>query len=193
MVLLNKLMITGLIILTPMASFAVDSIYCPGKQGFIKLGMSSTQVLAACGQPTVKQQTKAPLTEKIKVMQLIYSNLNTDAVYEGYNNVYKMWSLPSGSLGVTLQVDIMDNKVSGISINGSKDNSMSICKNEFIQIGDPVDKVFSYCGSPGNVSENFIEQAIPSKKKPEIWIYQVDKFQPIITLTIVDGTLEEIN
>lgn len=190
---LSSLLITGLISSLPLSVYAVDGIYCPQKQGYVKVGMSVEQVLSACGQPTVKEKSKKPLMEQVKVMQMIYTNLNTGAVYSGLNNVYNMWSLPSGSLGLTLQVDIIDNKVSGININGASNNSMSLCKNEFIQIGDPVNKVFSYCGSPGNISENFISRPVDSKSKPEVWYYQIDKFQPIIMLTILNGQLITIN
>ena len=186
-------MISLFFTLLPITSFAVQSLYCPGNQGYINVGMTSQQVLKACGQPTAKQQSKSPLTEKVPVMQLIYTNLNTGAVFSGYNNVYNMWSLPSGSLGLTLQVDIIDNKVSGINIQGSSNNAMSVCKNVSIQIGDPIDKVYANCGSPGSINQNYIERPIQSQKNPEIWYYKADRYQPLISLTILDGRLVSIN
>ena len=70
---------------------------------------------------------------------------------------------------------------------------MSICQGMSVQIGEDVDKVYSSCGTPSAVNETFINQPVPSATKPEVWIYQVDKFQPPISLTFVNGELQSIN
>ncbi len=190
---LSKQITSIFLALLPLTSFGVQSIYCPGNQGYIKVGMTTQEVVKACGIATAKQESKTPLTEKVPVIQLIYTNLNTGAVFSGYNSVYKMWSLPSGSLGLTLQVDIIDNKVSGINVQGSSNNATSLCKNVAIQMNDPIDKVYANCGSPGSINQTYIDKPIKSQKNPEIWYYQADRYQPLITLTILDGRLVSIN
>jgi hypothetical protein len=168
-------------------------IYCPQKSGYIDVGMTEDQVISACGQPLTKQAPNVLVTQKVPVKQLIYTNLNTGSVYPGLNPAfYNQWSLPSGSTGIGLEVDIMNNKVSAVRINGSGTNAMSVCGGVSVQVGDDVGQVYSACGSPSMVNNTFVNQPIPSNSKPQVWIYQVDQYQAPISLTFVNGKLQSI-
>jgi hypothetical protein len=170
-----------------------QSIYCPQKQGYINVGMSASQVVAACGQPLSRKITNQPPTQKIPVTQLIYTSLNQGSVYSGLNSIYNQWSLPSGSKGVSLEVDIINNKVSSVRLNGSGTNAATLCGGNNVQVGDDENRVYNACGNPSLVNNTFINQPIPTNSPPEVWIYQVDQFQPAITLTIVNGKLQSID
>ena len=177
----------------PMIAFSTDSLYCPAKQGYVSIGMSSSQVSDLCGQPMSKQDSiEIQVARKIPVTQLIYTNLNQGSVYSGLTSYYTMWSLPSGSNGTSLRVNVVDNKVTGVDINGSDTNAMSICGGISVQIGDDVNKVYSACGNPSLVNETFINQKIPKSERPEVWIYQLAPYQPTIRLTFIDGKLQSI-
>ena len=178
--------------LFPLTAIATDSVYCPQKQGYISIGMSDDQVLRACGQPMSKQVSDVKVAEKIPVTQLIYTTLNQGAVYSGLTSYYNMWSLPSGSGGTTLNVSVIDNKITSVSINGSSTNGMSICGGTSIQVGDDVNSVYSACGSPSLVNETYINKPISKNQHPEIWIYQLNQYQSPISLTFVDGKLQSI-
>jgi hypothetical protein len=110
----------------------------------------------------------------------------------GLNSVYSMWSLPSGSQGVSLSIDIINNKVKGITMNGSGTNAMSVCGGTSIQVGDDVNSVYSACGNPSLINNTFITKPVPNSAKPEVWIYQVNQYQPMFTLTFVNGQLQSI-
>lgn len=169
-------------------------LYCPQNARYISTGMTEDQVLAACGPPLTKQQSNNAVTEKVPVQQLLYTSLNTGSVYPGLNSAYyDTWSLPSGSNGISLEVDIMNNKVSAVNINGNQSNAMSICGGTSIQIGSAVSQVYSACGSPNLVNNSFINQSIPSNSKPEVWIYQINQYQAPISLTFINGKLQSIN
>ena len=181
------------IALLPFPALAMDSIYCPQRQGYINTGMTDNQVINACGQPLSKRETNTQVVEKIPVTQLIYTTLNQGAVYPGLTSYYTMWSLPSGSTGTSLQINVIDNKVTGISINGSNSNAMSICGGTSVQIGDDVGNVYSACGNPSLVNNTFINRPVPRSQHPEVWVYQINQYQPPISLTFVNGQLQSIN
>lgn len=176
-------------------SFAnAQQVYCPQNSKYINLGMTQAEIIDACGQPLSKQTLDTPAVEKVPVKQLIYTALDPGSVYPGLNAAfYTQWSLPSGTNGINMEINIINNKVSSFAINGSSTNAVNICGGTPIQEGDSIDKVYSACGSPAMVNESFEEQMIPSKKNPEVWVYQLHQYQAPISLTFVDGKLQSIN
>ncbi|KTC77047.1 DUF2845 domain-containing protein [Legionella brunensis] len=169
-------------------AFAQSQMYCPQNHGYINLGMTPDQVISACGQPLSKQQSNTPVMQKVPVMQLLYNNQGSQSAF------YGVWSLPVGTnSGAQLEIDIVDNKVSAVRINGSNTNAFSICGGSMVQIGDPVNKVYGSCGNPSLVNNTFINQPIQSNQKPEIWTYQTNQYQTPFNLTFVNGKLQSID
>ena len=190
----SKILITLGFSLLPWSLAIGDPLYCPQHSGYVNVGMTQAQVISACGQPISKQPSNKPVTTKVPVQQLIYTTLNTGSIYPGLNSAYyDQWSLPSGSTGISLEVDAINQKVSAVRINGSSANASSLCQGASIQIGDDVSKVYNACGSPSMVNNNYINQTVPSNTRPEVWIYQVDQYQSPISLTFVDGKLQSID
>ncbi|MBA4695958.1 MAG: DUF2845 domain-containing protein [Legionella sp.] len=178
----------ALLIIVPLPAMAEDTIYCPQNHAYIRLGMTTNEVISACGQPLKKQESNRPLMRKIPVLQLIYNAQGSQ------NAFYGVWSLPVGvNSGVQLEVEVTNDKVSSVQLNGSSTQAITICGGNMIQIGDPVNKVYSYCGSPSLANNTYINQPIPSEEMPQIWTYQVDAYQPPYTLTFLNGHLQEIN
>ena len=186
---------TGLsIMMLSLAAQSADSIYCAQQHGYINVGMTQDQVVAACGKPLIKRDSKVTqVVEKIPVTQLIYTTLNQGGVYPGINNMYQRWSLPSGSTGVNLQVNIIDQKITSVNINGSSTNAASICGGISLQVGDDISRVYSACGNPSLVNQTYINQPVPKTLNPEVWVYQVNKYQPPFSLTFVNGNLQSID
>lgn len=182
-----------LLVLATSATWAAQTKYCPQNQGYIQIGMTEDQVLSACGQPMMKQTTNIQVSRRIPVTQLIYTNLNQGGVFMGYDRIYSMWSLPSGSLGVSMQIDVVDGKVKSMNINGSGTNASSLCNGVGIQAGDPLGRVYSACGNPSLINESFIDEPVPSSAKPAKWTYQIDPYQPQFSLTFVNGLLQSID
>ena len=176
-------------------SSPTGSVYCPSGHDFIHVGMPESEVIGACGQPNSKEQSNQQATRKVPVKQLIYTSLASLNPYPGLQNaVFNQWSIPSGiDSFFTLHVSIINHKVSSISLNGTQNNAMSICGGNSIQVGDDESQVYAQCGSPNATNNTYINQQIPGNTKPETWIYQVDPYQPSITLTFVNGSLESIN
>ena len=77
-------------------------------------------------------------------------------------------------------------------MNGSSTNAMSVCNGVGIQAGDTINKVYSACGTPGMISDSFVNQIVPSNARPEIWIYQLDRYHQPMSLTFVNGKLQSI-
>lgn len=185
---MNYQYLTSLVFsLLPFSLVADQSLYCPQNHGYINVGMTSAQVISACGQPISKQDSNQPLLQKIPVQQLIYNNKGTGSGF------YGVWNVPTGNGGAQLEVDVVNNKVKSIKLNGGDTNAMSICGGRSIQAGDPVGKVYGACGSPSLVNNTFINQMVPTPQKPQIWIYQPGQYQPTVSLTFIDGKLQSIN
>jgi hypothetical protein len=172
--------------LTSFCIYADQSIYCPVNHAYINVGMTTDQVIAACGQPLSQQDSNEPILQKIPVTQYLYNNLGTDSAF------YGVWNIPTGSGGVQLQVDVVNNKVRSFKINGSDNNSISICNETNIQIGDDAGKVLGACGSPSMVNNTYINVPVNTNSKPKVWIYQFNQFQPAVSLTFIDGKLQSI-
>lgn len=174
-------------------ALAVNSFYCPGNHGYINIGMSTDQVSSACGQPSNIQQSQQPLVQQIPMTELIYTNLNKGAVYSGLNSTYQMWSIPSGTTQVNLQVNIINDQVSSVQVNGQGGDAMSVCGGNPIQVGDSADTVYSACGSPTMVNQTYIKRSVQSNSKPVIWTYEANPYQPSFHLTFLNGTLQSID
>lgn len=181
------------LLLSSSIGYADDSYYCTQNHAYIHVGMTESQVIAACGQPKVRQDATVQISRRVPITQLIYNNLNQGALFNGWTTNYNMWSLPSGSTGISLQVEITNNKVSAISVNGSSSNASDLCQGSVFQIGDDVNAVYNACGQPNAVNNSFINQPIPSTQKPQNWIYHADPYQPKFSLTFTDGVLQAID
>lgn len=186
---------TLILFLMPAYLQADQSFYCPQKSMTISVGMTADQVLNACGAPLSKTESEQPATVKVPVTNLIYNNLGTDKMYSIMSDdpaVFGEWNIPTGSGGTQLEVNIVNNKVKNVKVDGSNANSVSMCNGASIQEGDDVSKVYNECGSPSMVNNTFIEQVINSPNPPEIWIYQPSQYAPKVTLTFVEGKLQSI-
>ena len=187
----------GLVLLAlPSISLAtMSSYYCPQHRAYVNVGMAQNQVIAACGQPTAVKESGDAVVQQVPVTQLVYSILNQGAMYyyPGINPLYQMWSLPSGSQGTSVEIDMVNNQVSDIKISGSSTNALSMCQGGHIQVGDNINKVYSACGAPSLINNTYINKPVPGKQKPQLWIYTIDQYQPSITFTFVNGILQSIN
>ena len=193
---MRSMFLLALANLLPAITLAAQSLYCPENKGYINLGMTMDQVIAACGQPISKKISNRPATVRVPLQQMTFSSLPTGDTVPGNSSVYQMYTLPeAGNMGEqgTLQVDVVDDKVYSVQVNGSSANAMSICNGVSIQIGDPVSEVTNACGAPSLTNTTFIERTIPGVKNPDIWIYQFDQYQPAKHSTFVGGKLQSID
>lgn len=189
---IKHIFILSLYLMAPFGFAEQKPFYCPQKHGYVRIGMTESEALAACGQPTSKEKSKQAAVEQVPVTQLIYTTLNPNPVYRGYKLVYRMWSLPIGSQGSSLEVDIIDKKITAIRLNGENINASSVCDNRSFAVGDVADMVFTACGNPSHVNNTFVNRKIDSKNKPVTWIYNADPYQPTFRLIFLDGTLRAI-
>lgn len=177
------------LVILPFSLFAdTQSLYCPQNHAYINVGMTQDEVIAACGQPISQQDSNQPALRKIPVQQLIYNNKGSETAF------YGIWNMPTGDTGgAQLEINIVDQKVRSIKLNGSDSNAVSLCGSTSIQAGDPVEKVYYSCGTPSVTNNTYINEVVPTAEKPQIWIYQPGQYQSAVTLTFVDGKLQSIN
>lgn len=196
-------LLTLLLLQTVTAAAFADqqSYYCAQHSGYINIGMTVDQVIAACGKPLSQQESDKPVMQKIPVQQVFFTGQSSSTAF------YGVWAIPGGSSnygmlepfgtsnggnGVRLQVDISNNKIKAAKIDGSEVNAFSICGGINISVGDPANKVFNNCGNPSIVNNTFTQVPVQSKEKPQIWVYQASQYQPAVSLTILGGKLISI-
>lgn len=190
-----KSLFTLIAILLMSSVHAADSFYCSQNHAYITVGQSNiADVLQACGPPSSRRTGSNTVMQQIPERQLIYNNLNKGAVsfYPGIDPLYQMWSLPSGSKGVTVQINVVNGKVSNIILNQQSTNGLSACSGGSVQIGDDVNQVFNACGSPDILNDSYTTQMVPKEQNPETWVYDNMPYQPGITLTFINGILQFI-
>ena len=188
-----KLVLGVIVLFVSAISYAGQKLYCPENAKYIKIGMTTQQIIAACGPPLSKKKSGTAVTKRVPVQQLIYTSLNSGVPWGGTNNLYQQWSLPTGPEGINLQVNVQNNKVRSIQFNGNDSNALSVCNGGSFQVGDSVSQVYQSCGTPTTVNQSFVNEPVPTTQDPELWVYQVDRYQPPFTLTIINGKLESIN
>ncbi|MDP3704927.1 MAG: DUF2845 domain-containing protein [Legionellaceae bacterium] len=183
------------LLILPFAAHSASSFYCPQRHAYINVGMTQAQVTSACGQPTSVRASSTAVVQQIPVTQLIYTTLNQGAIsyYPGLDSTYSMWSLASGSHGSSVEVNLINNQITSMKINGSGINALSVCENGSVQIGDDITKVFNACGAPSNINKTYINKSVPESAHPQVWFYTVDQYQPTISLTFINGILQSIN
>lgn len=174
-------------------TYGADSFYCPQNHAYINVGMSQEDVLEACGEPSSRKAGANTVTQQVPVVQLVYSTLNAGPVdfYQGIAPIYQQWNLHSGSQGVNVQVDVVNNKVKDITMNQEHTNGLSACSGGSFQVGDDISEVIAACGSPNIVNNSYINQPVPKELQPENWTYDIP-YQPPVTLTFVKGVLQSI-
>lgn len=182
-----RMMALGLLLSGP--ALAAQSLYCPQHAGYINVGMGEDQVIAACGQPLSKQASNNPVMTKVPMQQLVYNNQGAPQVSYGNISI----NVATNNSGAQLQVNVINNKVASITLNGNSTNAFSICGGTNIAVGAPVASVYNACGSPALTNQSFILQPIPSTSKPQVWLYQPGQYQPTVSLTFVDGKLQSID
>jgi len=185
-------LLAGLLLVNT-ASFA---LFCPAQFKNITTGMTEEEVLAACGAPLSKQESNLPVQRKVPITQFYYNNQGAPGAVvppvTPSSNYYGLYDNPQDIRGNMLQVDIVDNKVYGIAMDGTAQNAFSICNGSMVQIGDPVGKVYGACGAPLLTNKTFIIENLVDEPKPQIWIYQFNQFDVPARLTFVNGKLQSI-
>ncbi len=175
------------------AAHAADNVYCPNTHGYVHVGMSTSEVLSECGQPSVIRNNAQAVVERVPVTQFFFTNLNRGAVFQGYDPVYSMFSLPTGSTGSTVEVDVVNNKIHHMIVNNSPVNVLTLCGGFGIEVGDDAGDVLSACGRPSLTNYTYEAAPVSADAHPQVWIYEIDSYQPTINLTFVNGLLQSIN
>lgn len=191
---IKSLLFTATLLMFVNTASAVDSFYCAKNHAYINVGMTQDQVLASCGNPSAIRDSSGSVIQQIPMTQLIYNDINKGAVffYPGLDRVYSLFSLPSGSTGNNIEIDLINNQISAIKINGVSSNALSMCKQGNVQIGDNTNAIYNACGAPDNINQTYINRAVPRSQNPQVWMYESQNYQPGFTLTFINGILQSI-
>ena len=187
--------------------FAMDGFYCAQKHTYIRVGMTAEEVLSNCGAPQMHQQG-GNIVRNVPVTRLSYNNMYKGPVYYwDLNKVYHIFSIPSSSNNSTVTVDIVDNKVRSVNLNGNGVQGTTACQypgsTQFggnpsysngapISVGDSYEDVLHACGTPDYTDETFTQVPVSKSDRPELWIYKLDQYNPSYHLTFIQGILKDV-
>ena len=186
---------------------AMDGFYCAQKHSFIHVGMTIDEVLQNCGMPQMRQEG-GNIVRNQPVTRLSYNNMYKGPVYYwDLNKVYQIFSIPSSANYSSVTVDIVDNKVRSVLLNGNSVQGTTACQypgttqfggnpsysnGSTIAVGDSYEQILSACGSPDYTDQTFTPIPVSKSDKPELWIYKVDQYNPSYHLIFTNGVLREI-
>lgn len=188
-------------------SIAMDGFYCAQKHAFIHIGMTIDEVLQSCGMPQMRQEG-GNIVRNQPVTRLSFNNMYKGPVYYwDLNKVYQIFSIPSSANNSTVTIDIVDNKVKNIFLNGNSVQGTTACQypgstqfggnssysnGSTIAVGDSYEQILSSCGSPDYTDQTFTQVPVPKSDKPELWIYKLDQYNPSYHLIFTNGILRDI-
>src|SRR3990167_6343443 len=128
-------------LLLPQFIFATNYL-CPSTNQYVATGDTLGQVMMICGQPTKIIEPKTN-NESEQVTQLLYQR----------TAVKQNKLLANDMRQYQLDIQISNNKIVGILVNGQSVQSTNSCYNTTIKIGDPIQNVLQYCGKPFLVTQ----------------------------------------
>lgn len=188
----------------------IDGFFCAQSNMNIRNGMSTDDVLKACGQPQGQTDPDQKIMKNVPVTRYNYNNLNRGPLYFWkLDNVYSLFSQPSGGQTSRLSVIVVDGKIKNLILNGAQVKTTDACSqigsttygtgagssptpDATLNIGDDASNIINYCGSPDLQDQSYMPVPVPRSEQPQQWIYKVDQYHPKYTLTFVKGILQSI-
>lgn len=175
--------------LFPLALLSSNSFadtYCPSKGGYIKIGMTTDEVIQACGQPESVQKKRVYPTRNVAAQQLVYN------FGEGTGGLGNMTFTTGTNYAGSLMVNMFANKIKDITLNGKSVQGASVCPGGMIKVGDNANVVQNACGNPNIKNHSF--QKIPNGKavNEETWTIKSSDYGPTLTLVFYNGTLQSV-
>jgi hypothetical protein len=188
---------------------AIDGFFCPQSNTNVRNGMSIDDVLQACGKPQAQSDPDQQITKNVPVTRINYNNLNRGPLYFWkLDNVYSLFSQPSGGQTNRLAVLVVDGKIKSLILNGAEVKTTDACSqiggtsygtgasspspDATLSVGDSASNVLNYCGSADLEEQSYMPVPVPKNEQPQQWTYKVDQYHPAYTLTFVKGILQSI-
>ncbi len=182
---------TLLFLITPV-SWAAFCNTAQGTNGWINQGMSPEDIIAACGQPD-------------SIVEIEDSNNKLDSTqYWSYQaqslklTPQSSWPAPTpynstkvNTTTDTFVVEINNNVVSSLAMNGNLVSSGSCPGGGFVRVGDTLNRVMSSCGTATQVSHQYGKDtsALPPVTQ---WNYQTQGGQSL-NIKFEKGVVSEFN
>jgi hypothetical protein len=155
-------------------SSAWADMFCPNNFNSINIGDSLDAVIAACGAPDSKKESKkTPFQPQEWTYYIQQPALGAGMV---------------GTLKTTFAFDA-SGKMVNMSVNGAGESQSMICDNiTTLSLGDTTDKVEKVCGKPVTITQTNTAMGAPKPTEVTELLYNGT---PSVTLVFEDGILKE--
>ncbi len=176
-----------------------DNLFCAKTSGYIKTGMSLSQVSNICGKPVTVKKDKASNVKRVPIEQWIYHNVSKLAIEQWVNQSGNFAGTTGnfnhqvgGANDSNLTVIFRDNVVIGIVLNGMAMPAADVCNGNNISNGDTMSNVSFACGQPAYTNKTYQTIQTGEMSQVEVWQINPAPYQPPVTLTFRNGILESI-
>jgi hypothetical protein len=183
--------ITALWLITPL-SWATFCNTSRGSNGWIEQGMSQQQVIAACGQPDSTAEIDKTNNRLDATQYWNYQGQSVQLVPQS------SWPAPTpygaakaNNTANALVVEINNNVVSSLAVNGKLVSSGSCPNGGSVRVGDSANRVMSSCGTATQVSYQYQKNNSASPPITQ-WTYQLHGGRSL-TIQFQQGVVSELN
>lgn len=146
-----------------------------GTNGWIDIGASEQEVIAACGEPDSKTQVDQPDNKTLNTTQ--YWNYQQQSVQlmppkqPGVLTPVNMNSSPN-----ILVAEINGNSIKSLALNGNFVSSGKCPNGGFVRVGDSVDALIARCGPATQTSYQYNTNTT-AQASITVWTYQLTNGQ----------------
>ncbi len=162
-----------------------------GTNGWVEQGMSQQDVLAACGQPNSAVQIDNGKGRLNATQYWNYEQQTMQMLPQQVSGPTPYNSIKVNTAGNSLVVEINNNKITSLAVNGNFVSTGNCPNGGFVRVGDTADVLASRCGNATQVSYQYAKDtsALPLTTQ---WTYQLQGGQSL-TIQFQQGVVSGIN
>lgn len=162
-------------------SLNVFAFMCPKSYQTVQIGDTEQQVMAKCGAPTSREESKKYLEEDVTLDVYNYSARK----YANFSEGGKRETRPAMTF-VFKGEELVTLNVGGIAMN-----NISICNTSFSVNESTKSGVWAACGKPNFITTQ--NQAMPKGRATVgTWVYQFNQYQPANVVNFENGKVISI-
>lgn len=182
--------IAVLCLITPV-SWAMFCNSAQGINGWVEQGMSEQAVLAACGQPNSAVQIENSKDRLNATQYWNYQQQTMQMLPERVSAPTPYTSINVNSAGSTLVVEIHNDRITSLAVNGNFVSTGHCPNGGFVRVGDTAEVLATRCGIATQVDYQYEREA---SDLPPItqWTYQLQGGQSL-TIQFQQGVVSGLN
>jgi hypothetical protein len=162
-----------------------------GLNGWVEQGMSEQAVLAACGQPNSAVQIDNDKSRLNATQYWNYQQQTMQMLPERVSAPTPYTSINVNSAGNTLVVEIRNDRITSLAVNGNFVSTGNCPNGGFVRVGDTAEVLATRCGIATQVDYQYEREPLDLPPITQ-WIYQLQGGQTL-TIQFQQGVVSGLN